>query len=146
MNSEFQFQKTIGTGSSGEEVVGLAQPDKVEDKRGVEPACSPQTLIHLETLGAAAVGRRSYKEVLLTPVKEVIVGKKKKKRWKSRRKMAHRSYERAGEERFRRDDRADRERKWDTRRDAAGGGMSRGIINPGRSSPPPPFPRQLMQW
>jgi hypothetical protein len=79
------------------------------------------------------------------PVREAIVGKKKK-RWKTRRKMAHMSLERAGEERFRRDDRADRERNRDTRRDAAGGGMSRGIINPSRTSPPPPFPRQLMQW
>jgi hypothetical protein len=77
------------------------------------------------------------------PVKEARVGKKKK-RWKTRRKMAHRGHERFGEERFRRDDRADRERNWDTRRDAAGGGMSRGIINPARSSPPPPFPTQPM--
>jgi hypothetical protein len=114
LNSEFQFQKTVGTGLSGEEIVGPAQPDKSVDKRDVEPACTSQTLIHPETLREAAVGRRSYKEVLLTPVKEVRVGKKKK-RWKTRRKMAHRSYERAGEERFRREDR-DRERNWDTRR------------------------------
>jgi hypothetical protein len=143
--SDFQFHKTSVTGSSEEAVVGPAQPDKEGDKRGVEPARASQTVTHPETLEAAAVGRRSYKEVLLTSVREVIVGKMKK-RWKTRRKMAHRSHERAREERFRRDDRADRERNWDTRRDAAGGGMSRGIINPSRTSPPPPFPRQPMQW
>jgi hypothetical protein len=111
----------------------------------VEPArVAFQTLTHPETLEAAAE-RWSYKEVLLTLVREVIVGKKKK-RWKTRRKMAHKSHERAGEERFRHDDRADRERNWDTRRDAGGEGMSRGIINPSRTSPPPPFPRQSMQW
>jgi hypothetical protein len=44
VNSEFQFQKSVGTGSSGEEVVGPAQPDKSVDKRDVEPAGTPQTL------------------------------------------------------------------------------------------------------
>jgi hypothetical protein len=145
MGSEFQFQKTVGTVSSGEEVAGPAQPEKTRDKREVEPASPSQTPIHPEPLCEAAVGRRTYKEVLLTPVKEARVGKKKK-RWKTRRKMAQRGQERFGEERFRRDDRADRERNWDMRRDAAGGGMSRGTINPARSPPPPPFPRQSMQW
>jgi hypothetical protein len=143
MFSDGQFQKTNDTGSSEVAVVGPAQPEKERDIRGVEPVRASQTLTHPEPLEAAAERRRSYKEVLLMPVKEALVGKKKK-RWKTRRKMAHRSNERAGEERFRRDDRADRERNWDTRRDAAGGGMSRGIINPARTSPPPPFLRQMM--
>jgi hypothetical protein len=114
MGSEFQFQKTVGTISSGEEAVGPAQPEKIRDKKEVEPASPSQTLIHPEPLCEAAVGRRSYKEVLLTPAKEARVAKKKK-RLKTRRKMAHRGHERFGEERFRRDDRADRERNWDTR-------------------------------
>jgi hypothetical protein len=63
-----------------------------------------------------------------------------------RRKMAHRNQERGGEERYKREERSDQERNWDMRRDAAGGGMSRGIINPPISSPPPPFPQQLMEW
>jgi hypothetical protein len=51
VNSEFQFQKSVGTGSSDEEVVGPAQPDKSVDKRDVEPAGTPQTLIHPVTRG-----------------------------------------------------------------------------------------------
>jgi hypothetical protein len=46
----------------------------------------------------------------LTPVREITVGKKKKKWKQTRRKMAHRNQERAGDERYMRDDRADRER------------------------------------
>jgi hypothetical protein len=151
-----QFQKVKMQVSTGSSVIdyfgsGLFGPTK-GDKIGVSPKTTPVQTLDPQVSAAVtreATGekeRRSYKEVLLSPAKEVAAGKKKK-RWKStRRKMAHRNQERGGEERYRREERSDRERNWDMQRDDADGGMSRGIINPPRSSPPPPFPRQPMQW
>jgi hypothetical protein len=95
---------------------GLAHSNPIvtRDKRGASPGLSShQTLDRQkQTTEVVAVQRQSYKEVLLTPAKQAIVGKKK--RWKQiRRKMAHRNQERVGPESYRRDDRADRERNWD---------------------------------
>jgi hypothetical protein len=151
---KMQVQKEKMQVSNGSSVTddfgpGLVGPSK-GDKLGVSLVTSPVPTLAPQIAAAAtreATGekeRRLYKEVLLSPAKEVAVGKKKK-RWKpTRHKMAHRNQERGGEERYRREERSDRERNWDMRRDAAGGGMSRGIINPPISSPPPPFPRQPM--
>jgi hypothetical protein len=106
------------------------------DKIGASPRVTPVQTLDPQRVAAATreatveKEKRSYKEVLLLPAKEVAV-RRKKKRWKpTRRKMAHRNQERGGEDRYKREDRSDQERNWDTRRDAAGGGMSRGIINP----------------
>jgi hypothetical protein len=114
---------------------GLFDPIR-GDKIGASPRVTPVQTLDPQRVAAATreatveKEKRSYKEVLLSPVKEVAVGRKKK-RWKpTRHKMAHRNQERGGEDRYKREDRSDRERNWDTRRDAAGGGMSRGIINP----------------
>jgi hypothetical protein len=144
-------KKQVSTGSSVTDDFGLGLFGPTEgDKRG-SPKTIPIQTLNPPTAAATreATGekeKRSYKEVLLSPTKEVAAGKKKKS-WKpTRHKMAHRNQERGGEDRYRREDRADRERNWGMRRDVAVGGMSRGIINPTRTSPPPPFPRQPMQW
>jgi hypothetical protein len=85
---------------------------------------------------------KSYKEALLTPVKEVVEPRVKKEK-KNRRKMANRGFPRGMDDRSRRDDRWE-ERNWDSRRSSGyGGGVSRGAI-PARPSSPPRQSNQ--QW
>jgi hypothetical protein len=120
------MQVSIGSAVSEDFGPGLFGPSK-RDKLGVSLVTSPAPTLVPQIAAAATrevMGekeRRSYKEVLLSSVKEVGVGKKKK-RWKpTRRKMAHRNQERGGKDRYRREERSDRERNWDMRRDAVGG-------------------------
>jgi hypothetical protein len=90
----------------------------------------------------SSVPPKSYKEALLTPAKEIVEPRERKKK-KTRQKMVNRGFPRAMDDRNRRDDRRE-ERNWDARRSSGiGGGGSRGA-NLVRLSCPPRQSNQ--QW
>jgi hypothetical protein len=119
--------------SMGDKVGALLATDSV-------PTLTPQIAAIATSVAAGEKDKRSYKEVLLSPAREVVAVKKKK-RWKpTRRKMAHRNQERGGEDRYRREERSDRERNWDMRRDAAGGWDVERHHQSSQDIPSGPFP------
>jgi hypothetical protein len=111
----------------GDKPVGPASPGPVSDtEKGVSSLIHSETLVRSERREVAAeaaipsVPQKSYKEVLLTPAKEVVEPRAKNKK-KNRRKMANHGFPGAMDDQNRREDRRE-ERYWDYRRGSGIGG------------------------